>query len=72
MKFNVSEFTVECIGRKKKIIKVSNSVLNRQAKEEIGKLEKGQTVIFRDFVIRQKGVPTYKETSKQKFVLELK
>ena len=72
MKFNVSKFTVECIGTKKKIIEVNGSILSRKAKEEVGKLEKGQTVIFRDFVIRQKGVPTYSETSKQKFVLELK
>ena len=60
------------IGTKKKIIEVNGSILSRKAKEEVGKLEKGQTVIFRDFVIRQKGVPTYSETSKQKFVLELK
>ena len=35
--------------------------------EEIEKLEKGQTVLFKDFVVKQKSVPTYIDRPKDKF-----
>ena len=69
IKFYVSEFTVACIGSKRIEKKVKGYKLSASAKAEVSKLEKGQTVLFKDFVIKQKGVPSYKKLSKAKFEL---
>ena len=69
IKFYVSEFTVVCIGSKRVEKKVKGYKLSASAKAEVSKLEKGQTVLFKDFVIKQKGVPSYKKLSKAKFEL---
>ena len=69
IKFYVSEFTVVCIGSKRIEKKVKGYKLSASAKAEVSKLEKGQTVLFKDFVIKQKGVPSYKKLSKAKFEL---
>jgi len=61
IKFYVSEFTVACIGSKRIEKKVKGYKLSESAKAEVSKLEKGQTVIFKDFVIKQKGVPSYEK-----------
>ena len=59
IKFSVSEFTVVCIGTKRIEKKVKGFKLSEAAKVEINKLEKGQTVLFKDFVVRQKGLKIY-------------
>ena len=69
IKFSVSEFTVVCIGRKRVETKVKGYKVSEAAKLEISKLAKGQTVLFKDFVVRQKGVPTYLDRPKDKFEL---
>ena len=69
IKFSVSEFTVVCIGTKRVETKVKGYKVSEAAKLEISKLSKGQTVLFKDFVVRQKGVPTYLDRPKDKFEL---
>ena len=69
IKFSVSEFTVVCIGTKRVETKVKGYKVSEAAKLEISKLAKGQTVLFKDFVVRQKGVPTYLDRPKDKFEL---
>jgi gliding motility-associated protein GldM len=69
IKFSVSEFTVVCIGSKRVETKVKGYKLSEAAKVEINKLTKGQTVLFKDFVVRQKGVPTYIDRPSDKFEL---
>ena len=69
IKFSVSEFTVVCIGTKRVEKKVKGYKLSEAAKIEINKLEKGQTVLFKDFVVRQKGVPSYIDRPKDMFEL---
>jgi len=69
IKFSVSEFTVVCIGTKRVETKVKGYKVSEAAKAEINKLAKGQTVLFKDFVVRQKGVPTYLDRPKDKFEL---
>jgi len=69
IKFSVSEFTVVCIGTKRVETKVNGYKLSEAAKSEINKLAKGQTVLFKDFVVKQKGVPTYLDRPKDKFEL---
>ena len=69
IKFSVSEFTVVCIGTKRIETKVKGYKLSEAAKVEINKLEKGQTVLFKDFVVRQKGVPSYIDRPKDMFEL---
>ena len=69
IKFSVSEFTVVCIGTKRVETKVKGYKVSEGAKLEISKLAKGQTVLFKDFVVRQKGVPTYLDRPKDKFEL---
>ena len=69
IKFSVSEFTVVCIGSKRVEKKVKGYKLSEAAKVEINKLEKGQTVLFKDFVVRQKGVPSYLDRPKDMFEL---
>jgi len=69
IKFYVSEFTVVCIGSKRVEKKVRGYKLSESAKQEISKLEKGQTVLFKDFVVKQKGVPTYIDRPKDKYEL---
>lgn len=69
IKFSVSEFTVVCIGTKRIEKKVKGYKLSEAAKVEINKLEKGQTVLFKDFVVRQKGVPSYIDRPKDMFEL---
>tara|TARA_B110000495_G_C23037922_1_gene620694 strand:+ start:2805 stop:4556 length:1752 start_codon:yes stop_codon:yes gene_type:complete len=69
IKFSVSEFTVVCIGTKRVETKVKGYKLSEVARSEINKLAKGQTVLFKDFVVRQKGVPTYLDRPKDKFEL---
>ena len=69
IKFSVSEFTVVCIGTKRVETKVKGYKMSEVAKVEISKLAKGQTVLFKDFVVRQKGVPTYLDRPKDKFEL---
>ncbi|MDG1719118.1 MAG: GldM family protein [Flavobacteriales bacterium] len=69
IKFSVSEFTVVCIGTKRVETKVKGYKVSEAAKLEINKLAKGQTVLFKDFVVRQKGVPTYLDRPKDKFEL---
>ena len=69
IKFSVSEFTVVCIGTKRVEKKVKGYKLSEAAKVEINKLEKGQTVLFKNFVVRQKGVPTYIDRPKDMFEL---
>ena len=51
------------IEKKVKGFKLSDS------KVEINKLEKGQTVLFKDFVVKQKGVPSYIDRPKDMFEL---
>jgi gliding motility-associated protein GldM len=69
IRFSVSEFTVVCIGSKRVETKVKGYKLSEAAKAEISKLTKGQTVLFKDFVVRQKGVPTYLDRPSDKFEL---
>ena len=69
IKFSVSEFTVVCIGTKRIEKKVKGFKLSEAAKVEINKLEKGQTVLFKDFVVRQKGVKDYIDRPKDMFEL---
>ena len=69
IKFYVSEFTVVSIGSKRIETKVKGYKLSTAARNEIDKLTKGQTVLFKDFVVKQKGVPTYIDRPKDKFEL---
>ena len=69
IKFYVSEFTVVCIGSKRIEKKVQGFKISPEAQTEIDKLEKGQTVLFKDFVVKQKSVPTYLDRPKDKFEL---
>ena len=69
IKFSVSEFTVVCIGTKRVEKKVKGYKLSEAAKIEINKLEKGQTVLFKNFVVKQKGVPSYIDRPKDMFEL---
>ena len=68
--FYVSKFTVVCIGSIRVEIKVQGHKLNSVAKKEIEKLEAGQTVIFKDFVVRQKDVD-YERELNDRFVLTI-
>ena len=69
IKFSVSEFTVVCIGTKRVETKVKGYKISEAAKLEISKLSKGHTVLFKDFVVRKKGVSTYLDRPKDKFEL---
>ena len=53
VKFSISEFTVVCIGSKRVETKVKGYKLSEAARDQINYLRKGQTVIFKDFVVYQ-------------------
>jgi hypothetical protein len=69
IKLFVSEFTVVCIGKKRVETKVKGYKLSEAAKIEINKLDKGHTVLFKDFVVRQIGVSSYIDKPLDKFEL---
>jgi hypothetical protein len=69
IKFFVSEFTVVCIGKQRVETKVKGYKLSEAAKIEINKLDKGHTVLFKDFVVRQIGVSSYIDKPLDKFEL---
>ena len=60
VRFFISEFSVLCIGDNGKqiVYKVKGYKLSTSSINGIRKLRKGDRVIFKDFVIRQKGVNT--------------
>ena len=71
LEFEVKEFTVVCIGTKKTRIVCTDNFLSRDAIKEIEKLEKGQTVIFEQFVVHQVGFGEV-DRPNDKFTLEIK
>ena len=71
LEFEVKEFTVVCIGTKKTRIVCTGNGLSRDAIKEIEKLEKGQTVIFEQFVVHQVGFGEV-DRPNDKFTLEIK
>jgi hypothetical protein len=59
IKFYVQEFTVVCQGTQKSVVKVKGNKVSKEAAEEINKLTKNQSVLFKDFVIKQDGKKDY-------------
>ena len=71
VKFYVSGFTVICIGTKRMSIKCKGNKISLEAKKQIQQLQKGQTVIFEDFIISQEGIGEV-DRPNDKFIVEIK